>query len=160
MPSKQGHLLWVWINALLLAWLYDENSSETNKASALCILGQTFESAKQGWSHDRFFYPMLLDTAGFSKMVQWPNEVLSERTLSKARQARLCCCYQYFQWWKMCLILDTSKAKLGCCGNWTEKCKRAKSEGKVNGWFAADKLVGKASLRECMLNDLLVFGLI
>lgn len=26
------------------------------------------------------FYPMLLDTAEFSKMVQWPSEVLSERT--------------------------------------------------------------------------------
>ena len=48
-------------------------------------------------------------------------DVLGERMM-------LVCCYQYFQWWKMCLILDTSKAKLGYFGNWTEKCKRAKSD--------------------------------
>lgn len=47
------------------------------------------------------FYPMLLDTAGFSKMVQWPSEVLSERT-----------------WLVMCLLVadfkTQSKAQNGC----------------------------------------------
>ena len=43
-------------------------------------------------------------------------DVLGERMM-------LVCCYQYFQGWKMCLILDTSKAKLGYFGNWTEKFK-------------------------------------
>jgi hypothetical protein len=30
------------------------------------------------------FYPMLLDTAGFSKMVQWQGEVLSEKSEGKS----------------------------------------------------------------------------
>ena len=47
-----------------------------------------------------FFYPMLLDTAGFSKMVQWPSEVLSERT-----------------WLVMCLLVVARQVFLKCQAN-------------------------------------------